>query len=64
MKTSTLENLAKFFYDSGKVSFAVLVIGVIARKPFASSDLLWGSVLTLLFLFIAIIIDELKKERT
>ena len=58
MKTNTLENCAKFFYDCGKVTFAVLVVGVITRKPFVMIDLAWGIVFTLILFSIGVILNQ------
>lgn len=64
MKINTRDNVAKFFYDSGKVTFAILVVGVFARKPFASSDATWGAIFTLILVLLGVIIDQwyIKKE--
>lgn len=58
MKVTTLDNAAKFFYDCGKLSFAVLVVGVVAHKPISISDLIVGTVTTLFFLFCGLTINE------
>ena len=60
MKGETCENLAKFFYDCGKVSFAVMVIGVLTHKPFEPWDLFWGVLLTLTLAIIGTRINELR----
>ena len=57
MKKHLRDNLAKFFYDGGRVSLAVLVIGLMARGPFSPFELIYGAVFTLIFLLFGVIID-------
>ena len=47
MRKTARDNLSKFFYDGGKITLAVLVVGVIARRPFILSDLVSGAAVTL-----------------
>lgn len=58
MRGNALENSAKFFYDCAKVSFAVLVIGVMAQKPFVTADLIGGVALTLTLFLLGVILDQ------
>ena len=62
MKTNTRDNVAKFFYDCAKLTFAVLVIGVIARKPFVQIEAMWGGAYTMGLFIAGIIIDQLKTK--
>ncbi|MBI3323203.1 MAG: hypothetical protein HYZ95_01915 [Candidatus Omnitrophica bacterium] len=62
MKEKVADNLGKFFYDCGKVSFAVLVIGVLAKKPFLLPEFLLGILVTLSLLGTGVIIDATKEE--
>lgn len=63
MKQTTQDNLARFFYDCGKVGFAVLVIGVVARKPFAVVDFFSGVFFTTVLLAVGYAFDELRRDR-
>ena len=60
MKISSFDLMSKFFMDCGKLSFAVLVIGVIAHKPFVLGDFLWGTGLTLILFFFGVILNEIQ----
>jgi len=60
MRVDTKENICKYFYDCGKISFAVLVIGVLAQKPVQRGNLIWGALMTLTLFGIGIIIYEKK----
>ena len=62
MKTSIRDNLARFFYDTAKLSMGVLVLGVITKRPFPVVDLILGIGLTLIFLGAGVKI-ELDSER-
>ena len=62
MKKHLRDNLAKFFYDGGRVSLAVLVIGLIARGPVSPFELIFGAVFTLIFLLFDVIIDLLTTK--
>ena len=62
MKKHLRDNLAKFFYDGGRVSLTVLVIGLIARGPFSAFGLLQGIISTLIFIFIGVMIDVIPVE--
>ena len=58
------DNLAKFFYDCGKLTFAVLVVGGFTRNPFNVRDFWWGVGFTLAILAVGVTIDlvTVKKE--
>ncbi len=60
MKKNTRDNVARFLYDCGKVTFAVLVVGVVARKPFIPVDMVWGLTATLTLFILGIIMDQEK----
>ena len=64
MRKTARDNLSKFFYDGGKITLAVLVVGVIARRPFILSDLVSGAAVTLILVSIGVIIDfvPVKEE--
>jgi len=61
MQQKIADNLARFFYDCGKVTFAVLVIGVLTKKPFALGDLVFGLALTLTLMLAGVMIDWFKE---
>ena len=63
MKKKIADNLAKFFYDCSKLSFAVLVIGVFAKKPFAFSETFFGLSVTLILASTGATIDAFKEEK-
>ncbi len=63
MKTNTRDNVSRFLYDCGKVTFAILVVGVLTRRPFVATDLLWGTIFTLAFLVIGITVDQRKAQK-
>jgi hypothetical protein len=60
------DNLAKFFYDCGKLTFAMLVIGGFTRIPFRLGDQILGFAFTLILVVVGIIIDSwiLTKEES
>ena len=60
MKTSTLDLMAKFCFDCGKLSFTALVISVVVRKPFVASDLFPGLVFTLTCCVFGVILNQMK----
>ena len=62
MKKHLRDNLAKFFYDGGRVSLAVLVIGLIARGHASSFELIFGGVFTLIFVLFGVIIDVIPVK--
>ncbi len=62
MKKKVADNLGKFFYDCGKLSFALLVIGVLSKKPFVLWELVFGIAFTMLFLAAGVTIDLFKEE--
>lgn len=62
MRKDTRDNVARFSYDCGKVSFAVMIIGVIVQKPFVARDLIWGIAFTLTLLLFSIILNEWKGD--
>jgi hypothetical protein len=64
MRKNARDNLARFFYDSGKISLAVLVIGVIARQPFVGKDLISGILVTLTLIMIGVIFDHVPEEKS
>ncbi len=57
MRKIVSENLSKFFYDCGKVSFTVFIIGTLAKKPVALWDLVLGIISTLTLVIFAIMIS-------
>ena len=57
MKKNARDNLAKFFYDGGKVSVTILVIGHVARHSLSWFSFMAGIFVTLLFLTFGVIID-------
>ena len=61
MRQTVADNLGKFFYDCGKVSFAVLVIGVLAKKPFVLFEFILGVLVTLILLGTGVTIDVSKE---
>ena len=63
MKINTRDNLSRFLYDCGKVTFAILVVGVLIRKPFVVTDLLSGTIFTLTFLILGITLDQRKAQK-
>ncbi len=62
MRKHLRDNLARFFYDSARVSFAVMVIGVLVRKPLPLDELTAGVVFTLTFAGVGVIMDLLEVE--
>ncbi|PIQ81681.1 MAG: hypothetical protein COV76_07740 [Candidatus Omnitrophica bacterium CG11_big_fil_rev_8_21_14_0_20_64_10] len=62
MKPATQDNLARFFYDSGKVAFAVLVIGGLAKKSTPVIDFLPGMAVTLVLVVIACFLNETGRK--
>ncbi len=62
MPKNARDNLAKFFYDCAKVSFAVLVVGNIVRSPLIFQNIIWGGVSTLLFVIFGLIIDFIPTK--
>lgn len=56
------DNLARFFYDVGRVSLTVLVISVIAQRSFQWADVCFGGLFTLTFLVHGVILDLLLVE--
>lgn len=60
MKTLATENLSKFFYDCAKVTFAVLIVGALTRKPLPAVDLLFGFCFTALLVIVALVIEHAK----
>ena len=57
MKKKFADNLSKYFYDCGKIAFAVLVIGVIARRPLNWVDLSMGALTSLTLVAIGATLD-------
>ena len=57
MRKNARDNISKFFYDSAKVSFAVLVIGGLARTPAPFLELVVGFLITLILAIFGIIMD-------
>ena len=64
VKRNARDNLAKFFYDSAKVSFAILVIGLLARPKFSFLGLLAGFFFTFVLLTIGVTIDSVALEES
>ena len=64
MRKTARDNLSKFFYDGGKITLAVLVVGVIARRPFILSDLLSGLLFTLIFIVIGVTVDFVPAKES
>ncbi len=62
MKKNARDNLAKFFYDCGKVSYAVLVVGILAKGIFSLSEFLPGIVSTLILAAFGFILDLVLVE--
>lgn len=62
MKKHLRDNLSKFSYDGGRVSLAVLVIGLMARGPFSYFVLFQGILSTLIFIFFGVMIDLISVE--
>ena len=63
MKTNTRDNVSRFLYDCGKVTFAILVVGVLPRSSFVATDLMWGKICRLAFLVIGITVDQRKAQK-
>ena len=63
MKDGTLDLLAKFFFDCGKVSFAVLVIGLMAQKIGQFPYYVPGITTTLTLCLAGVILNQFKSER-
>ena len=60
MKKNLRDNLSRFFDDGGRVSLAVLVIGVLARRPLKPDELTAGIVLTLMFTLVGVRVDVME----
>ena len=61
MKKHLGDNLSKFFYDCGKVSFTLFIAGGLTKKPFVFLDLVGGTAFTLILLAIAVTINLVQE---
>ncbi|MCB9799173.1 MAG: hypothetical protein H6757_00260 [Candidatus Omnitrophica bacterium] len=62
MKKILGDNLSKFFYDCGKVSFAMLVIGILTKKPFVTLDLFFAMGFTMLLVLTGVVINLSQED--
>ena len=63
MKINARDNIAKFFYDCGKVAFTVLVIGVMAKKPLIPADALLGLTYTFILFIMGVRMDHMDTVK-
>jgi len=60
LKTRVRDNTAKVLYDCCKISFAVLVIGVVASKSWSKTELISGMGVTVILFAAGVIIDRIE----